>query len=753
MTSIRLLQRQPDGEIVFREPTSGDVPAYAILSHTWGEEEVVFQDMEDNADMGKTVRKAGWEKIQFCAKQAEADGLRYFWIDTCCIDKENAGELGAAINSMFRWYQNAERCYVYLSDVSKPNNGAESQRVWEKAFRKSRWFTRGWTLQELLAPTSVEFFSQECSRLGDIPSLMQLIHETTRIPKAALGGAPLPRFSEKMRFSWIERRNTRDEEDKAYSLLGIFDVEMPLRYGEGSASAFKRLEEEIERLNKCLQDLRTTNPPDDKKRIEETKGGLLEGSYRWVLQNSDFQLWRNDEDSRLLWVKGDPGKGKTMLLCGIINELEKSKTKTALLSYFFCQATDSRINSATAVLRGLLYLLVSQQPSLVSHVRKRYDQAGKTMFEDANAWFALTEIFADVLRDPNLKTTYLLIDALDECDTDLLKLLDFAAKQLSASSRVKWLVSSRNLPDIEDQLERAGYKVRLSLELNAESVSAAVGVFIQQKVSRLAQQNQYNEQAQCAVLEYLTSNANDTFLWVALVCQDLQKTARRHVLKKIKLFPPGLDALYARMIQRISKSEDADLCKQVLAAVALVYRPISLEELAALVEQLEDITDDLELLEIIGLCGSFLTVQEKVIYFVHQSAKDFLLNKADKEVFPSGTEDVHYAIFARSLKTMSTTLHRDMFDLKALGYPIEDVKTPDPSPLAASRYSCIHWVDHLWDSNLTSFAIYVVDLHEFISKRYLYWLEALSLCRSIPKGVLSLMKLQSLVEVCTEQET
>ncbi|KAF2452329.1 heterokaryon incompatibility protein-domain-containing protein, partial [Lineolata rhizophorae] len=125
MALIRLLQRKPDGDIVFREPTSGHIPAYAILSHTWGNEEVTFQDMEANADTSKTtsktVSKAGWKKIQFCADQAAADGLQYFWIDTCCIDKRNAVELGAAINSMFRWYQNAARCYVYLSDVSKPD--------------------------------------------------------------------------------------------------------------------------------------------------------------------------------------------------------------------------------------------------------------------------------------------------------------------------------------------------------------------------------------------------------------------------------------------------------------------------------------------------------------------------------------------------------------------------------------------------------------------------------------------------------
>jgi hypothetical protein len=249
MALIRLLQRNPDGHIVFREPTSGDVPAYAILSHTWGKEEVILQDMEASADMSKTVSKIGWRKIQFCAEQAAADGLRYFWIDTCCIDKRNSVELGAAINSMFRWYQNAARCYVYLSDVSKAD-GANNERAWEEAFRTSRWFTRGWTLQELIAPRLADLFSLEGKRLGNKLLLESEIHEITGIAKNALRGDALSNFSIKERRSWAERRNTTIEEDEAYCLIGIFDVSMALIYGERKDQAFRRLEEEIQKLYK-----------------------------------------------------------------------------------------------------------------------------------------------------------------------------------------------------------------------------------------------------------------------------------------------------------------------------------------------------------------------------------------------------------------------------------------------------------------------------------------------------------------------
>jgi hypothetical protein len=756
---MRLLQRSDTGVLSFSKNFVGNdtIPPYAILSHTWSAdaEEVTFEDLTKG--IGKN--KPGYEKIWFCGEQAKQDGLEYFWVDTCCINKADFTELSEAINSMFRWYHNAARCYVYLSDVSSPtfDTKEESNLPWKSDFRKSRWFTRGWTLQELLASSSVEFFSQEHKRLGDKRSLRQQIHEITGITDSALRGATLSQFSVDERFSWAERRLTKLEEDKAYSLLGIFEIYMPLIYGEGKQNAFKRLRTLIHRENEdreCIQHLRLTDPKDDKKRIEETKGGLLEDSYHWILENSDFQKWYHDQQSRLLWIKGDPGKGKTMLLCGIVNELKKSISKSDLLSYFFCQATDSRINNAIAVLRGLMYLIIDQQPSLISHIRKKYDHAGKILFEDANAWVALSEIFTNILQDPSLNSTYLIIDALDECVTDLPRLLDFIIQQSPVSRRVKWIVSSRNWPDIEERLERAGHKVRLCLELNTESISIAVGIYIRHKTLQLAKLKKYENKTRAAVLQYLASNANDTFLWVALVCQNLEKTSRWNILAKLNTFPPGLDSLYERMMKQIRMSSDADLCKRMLASIAIVYRPITLEELTSVVDMPEDMADDLGALrEIISLCGSFLTIREGTIYFVHQSAKDFLFSKTLDEIFPSGKEELHYVIFSRSLQVMSRTLRRDIYSLRALGYAIERVKQPDLDPLAVSRYSCIYWVDHLCDCNPNSCANYRVNLQDegvvdsFIRKSYLYWLEALSLCRSMSNGVLSITKLEALIQV------
>lgn len=255
---MRLLECSDDEFKLMKDLPDRDIPKYAILSHTWGSEaeEVTFQDLDNGSGKNKT----GYEKIRFCAKQARRDGLQHFWVDTCCINKSNKAELSKAINSMFYWYQNAARCYVYLSDVSdtqptyrptkrlRRDSSSGPEHRWESAFRASKWFTRGWTLQELLAPASVEFFTKEGRRLGDKESLEQQIHEVTGIAVPALQGSALTLFSVTERFQWAQTRETTREEDWAYCLQGIFSISMPVIYGEGKTQAIHRLHEEIKSM-------------------------------------------------------------------------------------------------------------------------------------------------------------------------------------------------------------------------------------------------------------------------------------------------------------------------------------------------------------------------------------------------------------------------------------------------------------------------------------------------------------------------
>lgn len=265
---MRLLHLNQQGQLALTKDLPKPAGPYTILSHTWGkdEDEVTFEDLEKTTETsGKRSRrrrrsrtpalsvknptyrdKAGYTKLRFCIDQAQKDGLEYCWIDTCCINKANNAELSEAITSMFRWYQDATKCYVYLADVSAGTPGVILRSSWESAFQNSRWFTRGWTLQELLAPACVEFFSAEGRLLGTKQTLEALVYGITNVPVAALRGTALSTFTVDERFRWSQGRSTRKIEDEAYCLLGIFSIFMPLIYGEGK-NATIRLREEIEK--------------------------------------------------------------------------------------------------------------------------------------------------------------------------------------------------------------------------------------------------------------------------------------------------------------------------------------------------------------------------------------------------------------------------------------------------------------------------------------------------------------------------
>ncbi|KAK4098047.1 HET-domain-containing protein [Parathielavia hyrcaniae] len=213
-----------------------DIPPYAILSHTWGTEEVTFQDIQQ----GAAQSRRGYGKLAGACNVAMQDGFEFIWIDTCCIDKTSSAELSEAINSMFNWYRNTEVCYALLSDV----DAQEDAFALFSNFRESRWFTRGWTLQELIAPGVVYFYDAGWEQIGSRDTLLTPIVEITGINSDCFTAGDLSQFSAAQIMSWAANRNTTRIEDMAYCLLGLFDINMPLLYGEGDR-AFARLQEEI----------------------------------------------------------------------------------------------------------------------------------------------------------------------------------------------------------------------------------------------------------------------------------------------------------------------------------------------------------------------------------------------------------------------------------------------------------------------------------------------------------------------------
>jgi hypothetical protein len=211
----------------------GTIPPYAILSHTWKKNELTFRDFQRGWEAAQKIK--GSQKIEYTCDQAKRDNLQYVWADVCCIDKSSSAELSEAINSMYQWYKESKVCYAYLDDVRHND--------FDKDFSMSRWFTRGWTLQELLAPPKVDFYGRNWTPLGSKQNLMDRLAKITGIDQESLEGN-LQNVSVAQRMSWAANRHTTRLEDEAYCLLGIFNCNMPLLYGEGK-QAFVRLQKEI----------------------------------------------------------------------------------------------------------------------------------------------------------------------------------------------------------------------------------------------------------------------------------------------------------------------------------------------------------------------------------------------------------------------------------------------------------------------------------------------------------------------------
>ncbi|PVH85906.1 HET-domain-containing protein, partial [Cadophora sp. DSE1049] len=217
---------------------SRNIPPYAILSHTWGKDkdEVTFKEMVPGVESSQTAEKDGFKKIKMTCSLARTQHiLDYAWVDTCCIDKSSSAELSEAINSMFKWYQQADVCFAFLEDLEHDSENLAA----------CRWFSRAWTLQELIAPERMQFFDQTWANRGDKHTLCSEIAPISGISKGVLTGRlSLVEVPIAIRMSWASLRQATREEDLTYCLLGIFDVNMPMLYGEG-AKAFVRLQLEI----------------------------------------------------------------------------------------------------------------------------------------------------------------------------------------------------------------------------------------------------------------------------------------------------------------------------------------------------------------------------------------------------------------------------------------------------------------------------------------------------------------------------
>ncbi|KAL7897260.1 hypothetical protein HDV63DRAFT_415432 [Trichoderma sp. SZMC 28014] len=492
-----------------------------------------------------------------------------------------------------------------------------------------------------------------------------------------------------------------------------------------------------------LQAISKTDPVHDKKRILLFKGPLLWDAYNWIFGHQEFNKWRHTEETGVFWIKGDPGKGKTMMLCGIIEDLEQN-SQIANLGYFFCQATDYRINTASAV----------PNPTLLSRIREKYSDGVQDQLDGPNALVILCDIFENIINDPDLKDVI--------CDSKYL--LDFIVK---TSGHVKWLLSSRNERDIEKGLDQVPQRLVLELKDNAEKISTSIESYIRHHIQQIKALKD-DEELREKTLDILSSKAQGTFLWVALVVEQLHDTEHwelEHVLEEV---PKDLKSLYGLILDRTEKlgARGQEVCRVLLSIVTTAMRPLHLAELLVFVNahwenssyfktnyQLRDIQD------MAKTCGSILSIREDTVYFIHQSAKDYVVENADQRIFPILHQ--HYRMFETSLDAMSNILEYNMYSLEDPAIHMDDVplKGVGSDPLVSIRYCCVFWVEHLvlgYQFERFEYQKYLKDdakLHLFLKEKFLCWIESLALMRNFaPQAQIALQKLKDLIDCYCSSE-
>jgi hypothetical protein len=369
-----------------------------------------------------------------------------------------------------------------------------------------------------------------------------------------------------------------------------------------------------------------------KNRLKENKDKLLHKSIDWIYQDQQYISWNDGDDICLLWIKGGAGKGKTMISIGLIERF--SQDESTVVTYFFCQNADYELRTLEAIIKGLILQLVNQQEDLRDSLRRRWDTINERFNEDVTSWRTLWNIFLEMLYRCKCSRVYVIVDALDECQddgmADFLKLI--VRTGLDQPSKIKWLLTSRPLDSAKQELLAGSDQVGVSLELNQEHLSEAVKTYIASKAIELDRRHHYGPILRQKVEADLAAKAEDTFLWVSLVCKRLESVHQDEALTTIQDLPLGLPAFYRRVFNQLNEGEPAVVkgCMRLLKVMMLAYRPLNVEEVGS-VTGLSDQLVDVEAW--VDRCASFVKRRGAEIEFVHQSARDYLSGKDGQSIF------------------------------------------------------------------------------------------------------------------------
>ncbi|KAI1329415.1 heterokaryon incompatibility protein-domain-containing protein [Xylariaceae sp. FL0255] len=691
---MRLLRIHDDDSFTLTEDITSEekIPQYAILSHTWGtdDQEVTFNDLLTGAGS----HKSGYEKILFCCKQARQDGLRHCWIDTCCINKANDAELSEAINSMFNWYKRAVKCYVYLPDVTAnaaqeecedPSSSDQPLRrsTWKKQVRKSRWLYRGWTLQELIAPSQVEFFDSNHSRLGSKQSLETLVHEITGIPVAALRGEPLSRFTVDERLSWAT----------AYSLFGIFGIYMP--YSMAKGSVFDSHMDEHHRM--CQRNTRVQ---------------ILRDIFDWI----------NDQDAKsVFWLSGMAGTGKSRIARTVAHTAAGSSLLSA--SFFFKRGDRDR-SETSRFFSTIASQLVKRSPPMVTRLKDVLEKNPGICEKQLSMQFEklILQPISQLDDQGSAKAILIIVEALDECDseTDIKNIIGlFSSKHMMTEGfpRLRILLTSR--PDIPVRLgfgrTRNCYENLVLHQIPEILVRQDLSAYLNHELAVI--RSEYNSTVSCARglpihwpserdVQCLVDMASPLFIFAATVCRFIGDRKYGNPDKNLQ-----------KVLHNTTAHQESTLDATYLPVLDIMLLGLSK-------------------LNMFHAVLNVPTQQTAPITLLHLSFRDFLtdVEKCNSHEFWVDEKAIHLMIAKNCLRIMNGTLHENMGEAEWPTTPFRDFnfQTVNLKLQPEIRYACEYWAYH-WEKAGARVGNYD-QVHNFLIHHFFYWVEALALGYRLSKA-------------------
>jgi hypothetical protein len=730
---MRLIQRLKDGELeltkYFDEDALLEIP-YAVLSHTWStnnDDEITYRDfVSKDLNRLQHEKPIGYAKLRFCADRIAADDLQYFWIDTCCIKRESSEELQESITSMFSWYRNATKCYVFLADVTinreiplKPANRL-SIHSWDPEFRKSRWFMRGWTLQELLAPQCVEFYSRDGFRLGDKESLEHCIYEITGISIKALRGADLSTFGFEERLTWFDGRATKRSEDKAYCRLGIFDVYMIHNYGEGTDSAMDRLraqirtkQEESNQRDKTVERLPLASEATLDMHDFGHQPRCLPKTRAEVLARLDDWITGSD-DRHLCWLSGLPGTGKSTIartIAGLYND------KGKLSASFFFSGRNGHLSNAGRFVTTIARQLANTVPRTKRHICEAI-VANPTIVNQPlrEQWNRLILRPLAELESNKQRPCYFLIviDALDECDDeqdvrDILRVL--GTTRSSTNVRLRILLSTRSDismgTDSPWMPESRCHAIVLHEEPSSQ-VDRDIHMFFNSRFQAMRKKRKLPESwPDAETVRALVEKSCGLFIWASTASRFIEEGTqdpddRISILIDRNESPnsskPSLDLIYNTVLQNFVPRHENDVhnLRHALGYIVVLCTALSVDALAALLElsssELRLILAGLQ--PIVRLSGHPSTP----ICLHHPTFREFLMESSRCSVPGLWVDERHFhgALADSCVEHMSKTLrpYLSSLDLAPGFYDGHSSRRRTALVAPSLRYACLYWVEH-----------------------------------------------------------